>query len=147
MGEKKGYYIVDKDVLPEVFHHVLEVKKLLKSKKAATINEAVKKVGISRSTFYKYKDSIQSLADMGRGKIITLFFILDDTPGVLSRILNEIAVSESNILTINQNIPIHGIANVTITIDTKSINMDQDFLIEKLSALDGVNRIEIIAQE
>ena len=147
MVDRKGFYIVDKTVLPEVFHHVIEAKRLLKTGKASTINEAVKMVGISRSAFYKYKDSIWSFTDGSRGKIITFSFILQDIPGVLSGILNEIAATGSNILTINQNIPIHGVANVTISIDTKEANIKHDELLERLSGHKNINKIEIIAQE
>lgn len=147
MSDRKRFYIVDKDALPEIFHSVVEAKKLLKTGEAETVNEAVKKVGISRSAFYKYKDAVWPFAEGDRGKIITLFMTLQDIPGVLSDILNEIAETGSNILTINQNIPIHGVANVTISIDTKDINVEQEILLDRLSNHKNVNKIEIIAQE
>ena len=147
MGEKSGYYIVNSEVLPEVFHNVIEAKRLLKTGKAATIHEAVKMVGISRSAFYKYKDSVFSFSEGSRGKIITLSLTLSNIPGVLSGVLNAIAKARGNILTINQNIPIHDMANVTISIDTREICDGQEAMIGSLSTLNGVQRIEIIAQE
>lgn len=147
MGEKSGYYIVNSDVLPEVFHNVIKAKRLLNTGKAATVHEAVKMAGISRSTFYKYKDSVFSFSEGSRGKIITLSLNLSNIPGVLSGILNAIAKARGNILTINQNIPIHDMANVTISIDTREMCDGQEALLDSLSSLNGVQRIEIVAQE
>ncbi len=147
MPDKNGFYIVNGEVLPEVFHHVVKAKRYLKTGKAATIHEAVKLAGISRSAFYKYKDAVFTFTEGSHGKIITLSLTLSDIPGVLSKILNAIASAKGNILTINQNIPIHSIANVTISIDTKGMMEGQEALIQSLSNLEGVQRIEILAQE
>lgn len=141
------FYIVNREVLPGVFHNVMKAKKLLATGEAGTVNEAVKKVGISRSAFYKYRDSVFSFSDANRGKIITLSLTLLDLPGLLSNILNEIALHKGNILTINQNIPIHGVANVTISVDTRQIEYDQERLIRDLNEIKGVQRIEVIGQE
>ena len=146
MSEKSVFYIVNPGVLPEVFQHVVKAKKLLKTGQASTINEAVKMVGISRSAFYKYKDAVFSFSE-GRGRIITLALTVSDIPGVLSGILNMVADEKGNILTINQNIPIHGTANVTVSVDTKQMSDGQETLINSLSELVGVQKIEIIAQE
>ncbi len=141
------FYIVNREVLPEVFHNVMKAKKLLATGEAGTVNEAVKKVGISRSAFYKYRDSVFSFSEANRGKIITLSLTLLDLPGLLSNILNEIALHKGNILTINQNIPIHGVANVTISVDTRQMEYDQERLIRDLNEIKGVQRIEVIGQE
>ncbi len=147
MMDDNVYYIVKRDVLPEVFHNVIKAKLLLATGQAATVNDAVKMAGISRSAFYKYKDSVFSFSEANRGKIVTLALTLLDLPGVLSSILNSIARRRGNILTINQNIPIHGTANVTISIDTRLMEDDLEGLIHDLSALNGVQKIEIIGQE
>lgn len=147
MSEKSVFYIVNPGVLPEVFQHVVKAKKLLKTGQASTINEAVKMVGISRSAFYKYKDAVFSFSEGSRGKIITLALTVSDIPGILSGILNIVADEKGNILTINQNIPIHGTANVTISVDTNQMREGQENLINSLSELNGVQKIEIIAQE
>lgn len=145
MKEQTNYYLVDALVLPEVFKKVLEVKKLLETKKANTINEAVQQVGISRSTYYKYKDSIFPFYEMSQGKIITLLLVLEDIRGILSDILNIIARAEANILTINQNIPVNGVANITISLQTGNVSIEH--LVQKLKNRDGVKKIKILGSE
>lgn len=147
MREDKNFYIIDKSVLPEIFLKVMEVKNLLESRKEKTVQEAVVKVGISRSAFYKYRDAIHPLYENTRGKTVTLGLNLDDTPGLLSAVLNGIAYAGANILTINQTIPINGIANVTITIETNEMEGDLGSLMQKVEKLDGVLMVKIIARE
>ena len=147
MKADKNFYIVDKAVLPEIFLKVMDVKNLLESHREKTVQDAVNKVGISRSAFYKYRDAIFPLYENTRGKTVTLSFSLDDTKGVLSNVLNDIASVEGNILTINQNIPINGIANVTITIETDAMTEDIGRLMETLEKLEGVQSLKIIARE
>ncbi|HZK34050.1 MAG TPA: ACT domain-containing protein [Bacillota bacterium] len=141
------FYIVNRRVLPQVFHNVMKAKMLLATGEAKTVNDAVKKAGISRSAFYKYKDSVFSFSQANRGKIITLSLTLLDLSGVLSTILNAVALRRGNILTINQNIPIHGVANVTISVDTRQMEHDQERMIHELNEIKGVQRIEVIGQE
>ena len=117
MTDKAKYYIVEYSVLPEVFLKVVEAKKLIETEKVLTVQEAVDKVGISRSSFYKYKDSITPFYEYSRGKTITLSLKVDDEPGNLSNVLNVIANSECNILTIHQSIPINGVADISISIE------------------------------
>lgn len=147
MKEDKNFYIVDKSVLPEIFLKVMEVKNLLESGKEKTVQEAVNKVGISRSAFYKYRDAVHPLYENTRGKTVTVGLNLDDTSGLLSLVLNSIANAGANILTINQTIPINGIANVTITIETNEMERDLGSLIKTLEGLDGVQSFKIIARE
>ncbi len=147
MSIDKKYYIVDKNVLPEVFLKVMEAKNLLESGKEKTVQDAVAKVGISRSAFYKYRESIFPLYENSRGKTVTLGISLNDASGLLSEILNTIARAGANILTINQNIPMNGIANVTITIETNYMKMDLGDLISRIESLSFVVQIKIIARE
>jgi len=147
MKADKKFYIVDKSVLPEIFLKVMDVKNLLESHKEKTVQDAVNKVGISRSAFYKYRDAIFPLYENSRGKTVTILFNLDDTKGVLSNVLNDIASAEGNILTINQNIPINGIASVTITIETEAMTEDINYLMKKFENLEGVQSLKIIARE
>lgn len=147
MKADKNFYIVDKSVLPEIFLKVMDVKNLLESRREKTVQDAVNKVGISRSAFYKYRDAIFPLYENTRGKTVTLSFNLDDTKGVLSNVLNDIASFEGNILTINQNIPTNGIANVTITIETDAMTEDLRALMDKLERREGVQSLKIIARE
>lgn len=147
MEEKNCFYLVNQTVLPAIFMNVIKTKNLLTAGKAATIHDAVKQTGISRSAFYKYKDAVFTFTEGSRGKIITLLFVLEDIPGVLSLILNVIAQSNGNILTINQNIPVHEVANVTISMDTISLTEEQDALIQNITCIHGVRKVEILAKE
>lgn len=147
MIQEKDFFIVDKKVLPEIFIKVMEVKKLLESKKEKTVQDAVNSVGISRSAFYKYRDSVFPLYENTRGKTVTINIVTEDRSGLLSSILNDIAAAGANVLTINQTIPINGIANVTITIETNNMSDDMGSLMEKLEKVDGIRDIRIIARE
>lgn len=145
--EDKNFYIVDKSVLPEIFIKVMEVKNLLESGKEKTVQEAVAKVGISRSAFYKYRDAVHPLYENTRGKTVTLAINMEDIPGLLSSVLNDIAFAGANILTINQTIPINGLANVTITIETNEMHKELAELMETLQNLTGIQTMKIIARE
>lgn len=147
MKEDKKYYIVDKAVLPEIFLKVMDVKNLLESKRERTVQDAVNRVGISRSAFYKYRDAVHPLYENTRGKTVTIAMNLDHTPGLLSSVLNGIAAEGANILTINQTIPINGVANVTISIETNEMQGDLSRLVESIEALEGVQSLSIIARE
>lgn len=139
------YYIVESDKLPEVFVKVVEAKRMLELREVATINEAVQRAGISRSAFYKYKDSVMPFNDMMRGQIVTFRSVLRDEPGVLSSILNIFAASGANILTINQSIPVNGVGAVTISAETSSMTGELDDLMRQLNELHGVIQFEILA--
>lgn len=147
MKETKNYYIIDKNVLPEVFIKVMEVKNLLESGREKTVQDAVNKVGISRSAFYKYRDAIFPLYEHSRGKNVTFSANMDNRAGLLSTLLNAIATAGANILTINQTIPINGIANVTITVETQDMNTDMGAFVDKMSAIEGIRSLKIIARE
>ena len=116
--EKQKFYLVAADALPEVFLRVAEAKRMLQVGEAATVGDAARQVGISRSAFYKYKDAVQPFQNMHAGHIITFYALLKDNPGVLSNYLAIFANSGANILTINQTIPTNGCAGVTISAET-----------------------------
>ena len=145
MKEDKNYYIVDKAVLPEIFLKVMDVKNLLESKKEKTVQDAVNRVGISRSAFYKYKDAVQPFQDMKAGHIITFYALLRDNPGVLSSCLSIFAGSGANVLTINQTIPTNGCAGVTISAETSEMHEGLEEMIAQVSGADGVLKFEILA--
>ncbi|MFZ5986480.1 MAG: ACT domain-containing protein [Bacillota bacterium] len=147
MNNASKYYLVDASVLPEVFVKVVEVKKILSSGTIKNINEAVREIGISRSAYYKYKDYVFPFYETTRGKVITLFFTVEDFAGILSSIINKIANSRANIVTINQNIPINGLADVTITIETEGMVSDIKDLMDEIGRIEGVRRQEILARE
>lgn len=147
MNKDSTYLLVDTSVLPEVFSKVIEVKQILGKGKVKSINEAVKEVGISRSAFYKYKDFVFPFYETSRGKVMTLFFVVEDLSGILSGIINQIALAKANILTINQNIPINGLADVTISIETAGMIKDIKELMDEIGRIEGVRRQEILARE
>ena len=147
MGTKPLYLLVDTSVLPEIFPKVVEAKRLIKTGKCKTASEAAEALKISRSAFYKYKDCVFPLEEMGKDKIITLFFTLLDIPGVLSAILKALASAKANVLTINQNIPVNAVANITISFRTQDMTMSVEALLKKLKTFEGVKSAEIIAGE
>lgn len=147
MKNTSKYYLVDTSVLPEVFVKVVEVKKILSSGTIKNINDAVKEVGISRSAFYKYRDYVFPFYETSRGRVMTLFFVVEDYSGILSSIINQISCAKANILTINQNIPINGLADVTISIETDSMTSDINVLMDEIGKIEGVRRQEILARE
>jgi chorismate mutase len=147
MNKDTTYFLVDCTVLPEVFSKVIEVKKILSKGYVKAVNEAVKEAGISRSAYYKYKDFVFPFYETTRGKVITLFFVVEDFAGILSSIINQIALAKANILTINQNIPINGLADVSISIETAGMVKDIKELMNEISNIEGVRRQEILARE
>lgn len=147
MSGNSDYYIVDKRVMPEVFIKVVEAKKLFDKGAAASVQEAVDKVGVSRSAYYKYKDYVSAIGSDTRGKIVILAFNLEDKSGLLSLVLNIMADNGANVLTINQTIPINNVANVTITIDTGNMTIGVRDLLDNISRVHGVLALKIIARE
>ncbi|PYG88812.1 ACT domain-containing protein [Ruminiclostridium sufflavum DSM 19573] len=146
MKQESVFFLVDSFILPEVFSKVIEVKKILSTGKIKTVNDAVKEVGISRSAYYKYKDYIFPFYETSRGKVLTLFFVVEDFSGILSSIIDRIASAKANILTINQNIPINGLADVTVSIETFEMKDDMQKLMTEIEKIEGVRRCEILAR-
>ena len=116
-SEKKKYFVVRERAVPEVLLKVVEAKKLLDSGRVQTVQDAAEQTGISRSSFYKYKDDIFPFHEQARGKTITFIIQMDDEPGLLSGVLQTIARFHGNILTIHQSIPINGVATLTLSVD------------------------------
>ena len=143
--EKKKYYLVSAEALPEVFIKVAEAKRMLQVGEADTVGEAARLVGISRSAFYKYKDAVQPFQNMRAGHIITFYALLKDIPGVLSNYLSISANSGANILTINQTIPTNGCAGVTISAETSDMVEGLEELMARASSAEGVLKFEIMA--
>lgn len=138
------YYLVREDMLPDAMLKTAEAKKILDSGKYKRINEVVKKVDLSRSAFYKYKDGIFPFHTMVKEKIITLSIHLDDQSGALSKLLALVAQTGANVLTINQTIPLQGRATITLTIETAAMHEDITVLLNKLEALEPVVKVELI---
>ena len=147
MGEATKYFVVKQKAIPEVLLKVVEAKRLLESENVLTIQEAVDAVGISRSSFYKYKDDIFPFHDNSQGTTITLTFQMDDEPGILSDVLKIIAEYRANILTIHQSIPINGIASLTLSIQVLQTTGDISRMIEQLEGQTSVHHVKILAKE
>jgi chorismate mutase len=143
-GEK--FYLVQENVLPQVLRKTAEAKEMLKKGRVKTVNDAVSAVGISRGAFYKYRDYIFPFREASAGKILTISLILEHRAGVLSEVLQQIARAHGNVLTINQGIPLQGVANASISFETEKLIDDVDTLLEKLSAIPGVQKLELIGQ-
>lgn len=147
MGEATKYFVVKQKAIPEVLLKVVEAKRLLESEKVLTIQEAVDAVGISRSSFYKYKDDIFPFHDTAAGRTITLTFQMDDEPGLLSDVLKIIATFGANILTIHQSIPINGVASLTISVQILPTTADVSLMVDEMEKQKGVHYVKIIAKE
>ena len=142
---KKKYYIVSEDALPDMLIKVAEAKGMLQVGEGQTVGEAARRMNISRSAFYKYKDAVQPFQDLKAGRIITFYALLKDNPGVLSNYLSIFANSGANILTINQTIPTNGCAGVTISAETSDMNEGLDEMIAGITGAMGVLKFEILA--
>ena len=145
MTKEPKYYIVEASALPEVFLKVAEAKRLLSTGEAATVNEATRMMDISRSAFYKYRDTILPFQNMMTGRIITFQLMLHDEPGVLSAILACFAKWHANILTINQTIPTGGCALVTVSAETEDMRIALEDFLHDLSGTSGVVKAEVLA--
>ena len=146
VSQKSVFYLVREEILPEAIKKTIKVKELLKKGEVRTINEAVEKLNLSRSAYYKYKDYVFPFYEASRQKIISLSMLLDHKTGVLSRVLNSIANDGGSVLTINQGIPLQGVANVTFSIETKDLTIDTEALLDKLRMIEGVKRMEVLGQ-
>ena len=145
--KETNYYVIKKKAVPEVLLKVLEVQKLLDSKKAVSVLEATEKVGISRSSFYKYKDDIFPFHDNAKGRTITLVLQMDDERGLLSDILHIVAVYKANILTIHQSIPVGNLASLTLSVEVRPDTGDISRMVEEMEAQKGIHYVKIIARE
>lgn len=141
------FYLVREDILPGAIKKTIRVKNILKHHEAKTINEAVKMVDLSRSAYYKYKDYVFPFQDVTREKIVTLSLIVYDRPGELVQILDAVAINNGSIVTINQGIPLQGIADVSLSVETKKMTISVEQLMKILQNLPGVNKVSIIGQE
>lgn len=145
MTQLPKYYIVEAKALPEVFLKVAQTKWLLETGAAATVNEATRATGISRSAFYKYRDAIAPFQDLMAGRILTFQLLLRDVTGLLSSILSIFAQFGANILTINQTIPTGGCASVTISAETIGMKPGAEELLRTLLRMEGVIKAEVLA--
>ena len=143
---QSNYLIVDKRILPDYYEKVVEARNMLREGRVREVSEAVKLVGISRSTYYKYKDYVFPFYEASQNKIVTLTLLLEHKKGVLSSVLNTISADSGSVMTINQGIPLQGVANATVSIETAQLSVDLEALLDKLRMVDGVKRLEVLGQ-
>lgn len=142
--ERREYFIVDRRILPTSIQNVIKVNDLIQQEKISKY-EAIKRVGLSRSTYYKYKDYIKPFFESGKEKVFSIHLALVDEPGILARILDVIASHDMNILTIIQNIAIDGIGRATISVQTtENILRKIEGMLEIISEIEGVKELRII---
>ena len=147
MAEESKYYLVKRKAVPEVVLKVIEAKRLLESGKVETVQEATEMLGISRSSFYKYKDDIFPFHDNVRGKTITFVMQMEDEPGLLSEVLKTVADFHANILTIHQSIPVNGVATLTLSVEVRDNTGNVSSMIDELEELEGIHYVKILARE
>ena len=147
MEEKISYFVLREKAVPEVLLKVAEAKRLIDSGKAVSVQEATEAVGISRSSFYKYKDDIFPYHENTRGKTVIMVIQMDDEPGILSVVLKSIADYHANILTIHQSIPVNGIASLTVTVDVFEETGDVEEMVKAIEEVKGIHYVKIIARE
>ena len=145
MANNPKYYIVEASALPEVFLKVAEAKRLLQTGEASTVNDATQMTGISRSAFYKYRDSVRPFQNMMSGRVITFQFMLQDQKGQLSSLLQIFTDHRTNIQTINSIIPTNGCALVTISAETTELTVSLEDFLKELSHVPGVIKAEVLA--
>lgn len=145
MSDKHKYYIVEASALPEVFVKVAEAKRLLSTGEASTVNEATKMTDISRSAFYKYRDSVLPFQNMMTGRVITFQFLVHDRPGLLATMLDVFPECNANIQTINSIVPVNGTAVLTISAETMDLTVSLEEMLRRLRAFPGVIKAEVLA--
>ena len=143
----KGYLIVEKSALPDYFEKVVEARRLLDSGKYSQVSDAVREVGISRSTYYKYKDRILEPSQLTIGRKAVLSLMLSHEAGVLSKVLNCLSACKANILTITQSLPIHDKASVTLSLDTSGMPGTVSDLLDAMAQTRGVDKPRLVAVE
>ena len=147
MEDKTKYFVLKKKAVPEVLLKVVEAKRLLDTERAESVQEAAELVGISRSSFYKYKDDIFPFHDNSRGMTVTMIIQMDDEPGLLSEVLKSVADYHANVLTIHQSIPVNGVASLSISVDVLPDTGDISEMAEEIEGKTGIHYLKILARE
>lgn len=146
MSDANKYFVVKQKAVPEVLRRVVEAKELLDSEKVLSVQEATDMVGISRSSFYKYKDDIFPFHEGAKGKTINFVLQLDDEPGLLSDVLKCVANSKANILTIHQSIPVSGVASLTLSVEILQTTDDVSKMVSDMERLKGIHYVKILSK-
>lgn len=147
MSKKSRYFVLTQKAVPEVLLKVVEVKRMLETERGLSVQEATERVGISRSSFYKYKDDIAPFHDQAKGKTVTFVLQMEDEPGLLSMVLSIVAEYSANILTIHQSIPINGVASLTMSLEVLPTTGDVSAMIDRIEEQQGVHYLKILGRE
>lgn len=142
--QDKKFFLVREDVLPEAMKKTLEAKEMIERGKAESVWDAVQRVDLSRSAFYKYRDTVFPFHTVVKERIISLFFQLEDRSGTLSELLSTVANTGCNVLTIHQTIPLQGRANVTLSLNITEMRVEMDELLTRLRKLEFVEKVEVL---
>ena len=146
-SEKKKYFVVRERAVPEVLLKVVEAKKLLDSGRVQTVQDAAEQTGISRSSYYKYKDDIFPIHEKIQGKTITFVMEMEDRPGLLSNVLKVVAESNANVLSIHQSLPVNHIALITLSVRVLPTTDDITELFERIADASGIHNLKIVSAE
>lgn len=141
------YLIIHKSILPEYYEKVIEARRLIETGKIRDVSQAVRQVGISRSTYYKYKDFILEPTEISSGRKAVLSMMLNHEQGILSALLQRICEARANVLTITQSLPIRDRASVTISLDVSEVDGSMEDFVAKLSEAPGVEQVRVLAVE
>jgi len=142
--KERRFFLVQEDLLPEAIQKTALARELLLRGEATTVTEAVQKVNLSRSAYYKYRDGVFPFYRWNPGVTVSFSMVLEHRPGILSRVLKTLAEAKTSILTINQSIPVNGLASVSITFETAGMEWDVEEVTARLRQLDGVREISPI---
>ncbi|HHX36507.1 MAG TPA: ACT domain-containing protein [Clostridiaceae bacterium] len=140
----KDYYLIRGDMLPEVFVKVIRAKELLACGAAQSVNEAVKKVGLSRSSYYKYRDAIRPNFDLSRKAVSTVVLVVENMPGLLAEVIQCLAEAKCNVLTINQSMPINGLADITLSLEINPDRVALSDVMIQLGQIHGVRSHQLL---
>lgn len=146
MDENIKYYVVKQKALPEVLLKVAQANRLIETK-GISVADATEQVGISRSSYYKYKEDIFPFYDNAKGKTVTFVVQMDDEQGLLSDLLHIVAVYKANILTIHQSIPVNGVATLTLSVEVRDNTGNISKMVEEIEEQDGIHYVKIVSRE
>ena len=147
MDDEGKYYVVRKKAVPEVLLKVVETKKLLNADRKMTVKDAADITGISRSSFYKYKDDIFPFSEGAKGRLITLSIEILDEPGLLSDLISVVAKYKANIMTIHQSVPVNGLASVSMSVEVLKNTGNISRMVEDMEAIQGIKDVKILLRE
>lgn len=142
-----SYYIVDKSILPDYFEKVVETRRLLNGGIVKEVSAAVRMTGISRSTYYKYKDFVFEPEESSNERKAVFFMLLSHEKGVLSGVLTEFSAYDANIIAITQSPPISGKASVILTLDISRLTCEVSMLTQKAAEIKGVEQVKLVNME